>query len=162
MSEPHDQLVLSEELLALVRRAAQLARELREPFISPYALLLALLEEPGIGPAIARVVNREKLAKLEPPDVDAPARVSDSRLGDELPPMVRYDTLAFKTPDGGATLWLSREGLQIFIEGAQRAEGRYEPKHLALGFAAEAVRAPGVLAALRVEPGVLADAVYKL
>lgn len=158
-----EQIALSEELLGVMRNAARKAQELREPFITPRAVLLALLDDPGVGPAISGVVNREKVLAADVDENSVTARSIDELLPEgELPAIPRYDTLAFKTPDSRASIWLTREALRIFIEGAQRVDERYYPKHLALGFAAEAVHSPGVLAAIRVEPGFLADAIYKL
>lgn len=159
-----EQIALSEELLAVMRRAAELSIENREMFLTPRSLLLALLEDPGVGPAIAGVVVREKLLALAPAEhpLDGMTRLTDDRLDGERAALVRYDTLAFKTRNGKTSVWLNKESFHIFIEGAQRVETRYYPKELALGIAAEAVRAPGVLAAIRVEPGRLTDAIYKL
>jgi hypothetical protein len=140
-------LPLSEDLLRTMRTAAKKAIELREPHITPRAILLALLDDPAIGPALLQVVNKEKVTAAETEDdLGAP----------------HDDTLAFKTPDGRTSLWLSRDAHNIFIEGAQRVEERYYPKQLALGLAAQARLAPGILAAIRVEPGSLTDAIYKL
>ena len=112
-------------------------------------MLLALLEDPQIGAAISAVVNREKVLAADGEEKSAFAHGIE-------------DTLAFKTPDGSAMMWLDRDAFTIFVEGAQRVDERYFPKHLAFGLAAQAVHAPEMLAALRVEPGVFADAVYKL
>lgn len=152
---------LSDEVLSMMRAAAQKALELNEPFISLRALLLAMLDEPSIGPRILGVVNREKLLEAEP--AGGAMRLDDDVFtspGD--PPLARYDTIAFKTPDNRSSVWLSSPAYQIFIEGARRVQERYLPKHVALGMAAQAVNAPGSLAALPVEPGALADALYKL
>lgn len=160
-----ERLRMSDALLAVMRSAAGKAVRSREPFITPRALLLALLEDDGVGPALAPVIDAERLASLAPQriDVSGVARLPDVALDPgESPAFARYDTLAFKVPGALESAWLNKEALQIFLEGAQRADERYEPKHLALGFAAEAVRQPGVLAAIRVEPGRLADAVYAL
>lgn len=158
-----EQIPLSDELFAVMRNAARKAIDLREPFITPRGILLALLEDPVIGSGINDVVNREKVLAAKVDENFGVVRLVDDFLPDgEQAAMTRYDTLAFKTPDGRASMWLSRDAYHIFIEGAQRADDRYSPKHLALGLAAEAVRAPGVLAAIRVEPGILADAIYKL
>lgn len=157
-----EQLPLTKELLALMRRAARAAIELHEPFVTPRAILLALIDDPGIGPAIAAVVVRDKVLAADAVEIAAPRPIEEHLEESEQPAMVRYDTLAFKTPDGRASMWLSKDAYDVFVEGAQRVEERYSPKHLALGLAAEAIRAPGVLAAIRVEPGVLTDAIYKL
>lgn len=157
-----EQVPLSDELLSLMRKAAKNALDTHEGFITPRALLLTMLDDPVLGPNIAQVVNREKLLAVETATTDAVRLPDDTFEAGDLPAVARYDTISFKTPDGGSSVWLTHEAYHIFIEGARRAEDRYMPKHVALGLAAQAVHAPGVLAALRVEPGVLADAIYKL
>lgn len=159
-----EQIPLSDELLRVMRRGAELSQQNGEMFVTPRSLMLALLDDPSVGPAIAPVVSREKLNALPPPEheLGGMIRVSDERLAGEVPALVRYNTLAFKTPNGKSTLWLNKESLDVFMEGAQRVSAAYLPKHLAMGFAAEAIRMPGVLAAIRVEPGRLTDAIYRL
>ena len=156
---------LSADLLALMRRAAAIALRLREPFVSARSLLLSLLEDRHAGPALGAVVRRDKLEALPVPEDNRKgiARLQERGLSNgELPAIVRYDTLGFKTPDGKTTVWLSREAFAIFNEGARRVEGAYEPKHLAFGLAAEAIKTNGVLSALNVEPGSVTEAIYKL
>ncbi|HKU67133.1 MAG TPA: hypothetical protein VJP85_05080 [Candidatus Baltobacteraceae bacterium] len=158
-----EQVPLTAELLGVMRRAARKAIDLQEPFVTPRALLLSLLEEPGIGPAISSVVNRERVLDAELSESPGMTRLLEERMEEgEQPAITRYDTLAFKTPDGRTSVWLSKDAYNIFVEGAQRVEDRYYPKQLALGFAAQAIHAPGLLTAIRVEPGVLADTIYKL
>ena len=157
------QIPLSDDLLAVMRTAARNALDLREAFITPRTLLLALLDVSAAGPAIAKVVDREKVLAAKAADASAPARLRDDGLPEnEQGAIVRYDSLAFKTPDGRSTVWLGRDAYRVFLEGAQRARERYGSKELALGLAAEAVRAPGVVTAIGVEPGVLSEAVYAL
>jgi hypothetical protein len=154
---------LTMELMTVMRRAAQRAIDLKEPFITPRAILLSLMDDPALGHAIAEVVNRDKVLSAEVVESPGMTRLIEERMQDgEQPAMTRYDTLAFKTPDGRASMWLNKDAYTIFIEGAQRVEDRYFPKHLALGLASQATRAPGLLTAIRVEPGVLADAIYRL
>lgn len=160
-----EQVPLSADLLALMRRAAAIALRLREPFVSARSLLLALLDDNHAGPPLATVVRRDKLEALPVPEDNRKglSRVQERGLDSgELPAIVRYDTLGFKTPDGKTTVWLSREAFAIFNEGARRVEDAYEPKHLAFGLAAEAVKTNGVLSALKVEPGSVTEAIYKL
>jgi hypothetical protein len=165
MNEQLEQIPLSVELLTVMRSSGRYAQQLREPFITARALLLALLDDEKIGPALAAVIPREKLLEMEPVE---DARTTASRLPEsglsaaEKPAMPRYDTLAFKLPESTASVWLSREAFNIFIEGSNRAEESYLPKHLAFGLAAEAIRTPGVLAALRIEPGKVTDALFAL
>jgi hypothetical protein len=165
MSDQAGQIPLSEELLKVMRDSGAYALKLREPFVTARAILLALLDDPEIGPAISEVVPREKLMELEPSgDIkNGATRIPDSGLpAGERGALPRFDTLAFKLPEGNASVWLGREAYSIFCEGANRTDGRYLPKHLAFGLASEALRSPGILAAMHVEPGKLTDAIYNL
>jgi hypothetical protein len=165
MNEPLEQIQLSDELLVVMRNSGRYAQQLREPFITARALLLALLDSDRIGSTLAAVIPRDKLLDLEPvEDVrTTAARLPESgSTGSEKPSMPRYDTLAFKLPEGTASVWLSREAFTIFIEGANRAQERYLPQHLAFGLVTQALRTPGVLAALRVEPGKVTEALRQL
>lgn len=157
-----DAVPLSDELLKLMRASAKKALELHEGFITPRALLLTMMDDPALGPGISSVVNRDKVLSAETPATQASRLPDDTfEIGDQAS-VARFDTICFKTPDGNSSVWLTREAYDIFIEGAQRADDRYTPKHLALGFAAEARHAPGVLSAIKVDPGVLAEAIYRL
>lgn len=160
----HEQIPLSDELLRVMRRAVEHSQQNGEMFVTPRSLVLALLDEPRVGPAIAGVVSREKLLALPAPEheLGGMIRLADERLAGEVPALVRYNTLAFKTPNGKSTLWLNKESFNIFTEGARRVAASYLPKHLAMGVAAEAVRSPGVLAAIRVEPGRFTEALRGL
>lgn len=142
-----EQLRVSEELLAVIRNASAKSRSSGERSITPRALLVALMEDPDLKIPLSSIVNKSKLEAL-PPSEDEP--------------QATRDTLSFKNPDGTPGLWLNRESFEIFLAGVQRAEGNYLPKHLALGFVAEAVRQPGVLTAISVEPRRLTEAVYRL
>ncbi|MBV8489916.1 MAG: hypothetical protein JO199_05235 [Candidatus Eremiobacteraeota bacterium] len=161
MPDALEQKPLSAELLSVMRNSGRYAQQLREPFITARAIILALLDDETIGPRLTDLIPREKVTAL-PPTEDI--RATASRLPDtglpagEKPAMPRYDTLAFKLPGGVQSVWLSREGYAIFLEGVNRADEVILPKHLAYGLAAEAVRTPGVLASLRVEPGKVIDA----
>ena len=165
MNDQVEQALLSRELLAVMRGAAATSLRFGEPFITTRAILLALLDDPQIGAALSAVLPRDRLEAL--PAGEGP-KYSATRLAEphiqvaERPAMQRYDTLAFKTPDGDQSLWLSREALLAFQEGAQRAQGRYLPKHLIYGIAARAERSPGVFAAMHLSPGAISDAVFAL
>jgi hypothetical protein len=166
MNEQLEQIPLSNELLELMRNAAATAQRLKEPFITTRAILLALLDEPSIGPALVEVLPREKLEGFTPEgDVKkliASRRQEPAMEPGERPSILRFDTLAFKTPDGATSVWLSREAFTAFAEGAQRAEGVYLPKHLAFGIAADAIRSQGILNALQIPPGAVSEALLSL
>ena len=169
MADNADQILLSDEVLALMRNAAHLAGELHEPFITVRTLLLALLDEPAIGPKLAEVLPRERLDAYELPE-NAGMRLTASRVPEPNMPsgeraaLLRFNTLAFKVPDGSKSVWLSREAYNVWSEGARRVEEgqRFEPKHIAFGIAADAVRVPGVLAELHIAAGDVTDALLKL
>jgi hypothetical protein len=164
-----EQIFLSDEILAMMRNAARLAGVLKEPFITVRTLMIALLEDPQVGPALEEVLPREKLEGYELPE-DAGIRLTASRVPEpimqngERPALLRFNTLAFKTPDGSKSVWLSREAFQVWNEGAKRiGDGeKFLPKHIAFGIAADAIRTPGVLAALHISPGDVTDKLLKL
>ena len=164
-----EQIFLSDEVLALMRNAARLAGQLHEPFITVRTLLVALLEESALGPALAEVLPREKLEAYELPE-DAAVRLTASRVPEpnaqagERPALLRFNTLAFKVPDGSRSVWLSREAFNVWNEGAKRVSDgeKFLPKHIAFGIAADAIRSPGVLAAMHVSPGDVTDVLLKL
>ena len=168
MSDAVEQIPVSRELQTLMRHAALAATELRDPFITMRALLLALLDEPSIGPALSDVIERDLLLEYEA-DAAAAARMTASRVADtgldpgERPAILRFSTLAFKIPDGSRSVWLSREAFAAFCSGARRVsdDEAYVPAHLAQAIAADAVRATGLLSELGIEPGAVSDAVMK-
>ncbi|HUY11696.1 MAG TPA: hypothetical protein VMV73_05500 [Candidatus Dormibacteraeota bacterium] len=198
MAEAQEQIPISDELFKLMRDAAAHSRRMEERFVSSYALLLALMDDPIVGSALVDVIDREKLEGLyairraerarvlaaaaeaaqaqvgedvrggrREEQIEDPRRIADALpeppgSHGEAPPMQRYDTLAFRCGEGSELTWLSHEAFAIFTEGARRADGRLMPHHIGIGFAAEAVRSPGVLAQLRVEPGKVTDALFKL
>lgn len=169
MNEAAEQIFLSDNILGFMRHAAELAVKMREPFITIRTLLLAMLDDAALGPALEDVLPREKLEQYEQPDGDATkliaSRVAEPQMGaGERAAMLRFNTLAFKLPDGSKSVWLSREAFTAWTEAARRVgEGeRFMPKHIAFGIAADAVRAPGILTQLRVSPSDVNEAILKL
>jgi hypothetical protein len=164
-----EQIFLSEEILALMRNAARLAGALKEPFITVRTLLVALLEEPSLGEVLTEVLPREKLENYELPE-DAATRLTASRVPEpnavtgERPALLRFNTLAFKVTDGSKSVWLSREAFNVWNEAVKRVgEGeKMMPKHIAFGIAADAIRSPGVLAAIHISPGDVTEVLLKL
>lgn len=164
-----EQIFLSEEILALMRNAAAIAQRLKEPFITIRTLLVALLEDPQLGEKLAEALPREKLEAYELP-AEAAQKLTASRVQEtkmqagERAALLRFNTLAFKLPNGSKSVWLSREAFQVWNEGAKRVEdgGKYMPKHLAFGIAADAVRSPGVLTELRISPGDVNEAILAI
>lgn len=165
MSEAAEQIFLSDEILNLMRHAAELAGTVNEPFITVRSMLLALLDEPHVGSALQDVLPREKLLEYQMAAETAKANIASRVAEPQMEPgeraaMLRFNTLAFKIPNGSKSVWLSRDAFNAWNEGAKRVEdgSRYMPKHLAFGIAADAVRAPGVLAALHLSPGEINEA----
>ena len=169
MTDAQEQIFLSDEILTLMRRAAELAGTVREPFITVRTMLLALLDDPHLGPELQDVLPREKLIEYEmgadAARANIASRVSEPQMqAGERAAMLRFNTLAFKIPNGSKSVWLSRDAFTAWTEGAKRVEdgGRYMPKHLAFGIAADAIRVPGILAALHLSPGAINEAILKL
>ncbi len=162
----NDQLRLASDLLAVMRAGVTHAIERGAQFVAPPHLMLALLDEPNVGPPLAGFVRREKaekaaeaaLAKL--PEV---AEVPEGPLPEgEKTAFQRYDTLAFCSTDTTRTLYLDREAYTLFIEGARRADEVYKPKHLVMGFVAVSVKDGEILSLLGPDPQQLTKAVYDL
>ena len=161
-----EQLRLSDDLLAVLRAGVTTAIEHGAEFVAPPHLLLGLLADPNVGPAIDSLVPREKIekaaadaAKKLPEVVEVP----EGALADgEHPPFVRYDTLAFRSQDGTRTLYLDGNAYHVFIEGARRADDVYRPKHLVFGFTAEAVKDRDLLSLFGSDPQGVTKAVDEL
>jgi hypothetical protein len=161
-----EQLRLDADLLDALRAGVTHALEHGAEFVAPPHLLLGLLADPVVGPAIAPLVPRDKIDKAaaggatKPPQVaDAP---DDALLHGEAPPFARYDSLAFRSRDGSRTLYLDAESYRLFIEGARRAVGVYRAKHLVYGFAAESVKDRDLLSLFGADPQGVSKAVEGL
>jgi hypothetical protein len=169
MADGVEQIFLSDDVLVFMRNAARLAGELKEPFITVRTLLIALLEDPTIGPELVELIPREKLEAYTLPE-DAVTRLTAKRVQEpnlrngERPAMLRFNTLAFKMPDGTKSVWLSKEAFDVWEAAAKRvgADQKFLPKHIALGIAADAIKAPGVLKPMGISPGDLTEALLKL
>lgn len=161
-----EQLRLSPELLDVMRAGASAAAEHGCGFIAPPHLLLGLLRDPLIGPAIEPLVPRETIetaaadAAKKLPEVTEILEPAPPR-GDP-PPFTRYDTLAFRSLDGTRTLYLDADAHHVFIEGARRADEVYRPKQLVYGFTAEAVKDRDVLRLFGSDPQSVTQAVDAL
>lgn len=163
-----DPIYLSEDIIGLMRHAAQIAVGAREPFITIRTLLLALLDDGYVGEALHEVVPREKLETYVPEEAGTrliASRVAEPQMAPgERPAMLRFNTLAFKLPDGSRSVWLSREAFIAWHEGAKRVDegDAYKPKHLAFGIAADALRHGGLLQELKISPGEVNEVILKL
>lgn len=152
----NEQLRLSPELLAVMRAGVATAIEHGAEFVAPPHLLLGLLADPQIGPAIEPLIPHDHIVKAAAetgrklPEVTEIAEAPQLR--SEKPPFPRYDTLAFRSSDTMRTLYLDGDAYHVFIEGARRADGVYRPKHLVYGFTAEAVKDRDLLSLFGSDP----------
>ena len=158
-----DQIRLGVDLLGVMRTAVTIAIWHGAEFVAPPHLLLALLTDSRVGPAIDPLVPRERIdkaaedaAKKLPEVLEIP---EGALPGDEQPPFARYDTLAFRSQDGERTLYLDAEAQRVFVEGARRAGEVYHAKHLVYGFTAEAVKERDLLDLFGSDPQGVAAAV---
>lgn len=160
-----EQMRIDADLLDVLRAGVTHALAHGAEFVAPPHLLLGLLADPLVGPAIKPLVPREKIDKAaaegptKPPQL---AEVPDEPLPDGEPPFARYESLAFRSRDGAHTLYLDAESFRLFIEGARRAVGAYRAKHLVYGFAAEAVKDRDLLSLFGADPQGVSKAVEGL
>jgi hypothetical protein len=160
-----DQVLLSDELLAVCRAAVTYAVEYGATFVAPPHVLLALLDDSKIGDALNEVLERGRIvaAARQP----APGGVHEVAEGimprGEKPPFLRYDSLVFHSSDGQYQRWLNRDSFKLFNESAKRANGgRFLPRHLALGLTVVAQDDQNVRALLGKEPETFKEIVYAL
>ena len=165
MSLDVEQIPVSDEVLALMRNAASRALANDEKFISPRAMMVALMHDQSVAEALKEAVDVDALETLTSEAIDKPSalEVPEDRMTEgEQPALLRYDTLAFKDETGQNSVWLNGEAYAVFLEGARRTEGRYMPKHLALGFASEARKSSSLLTDLKIDPAKFSEAAFKL
>ncbi len=161
-----EQVRLDSDLLGVLRTGVTTALAHGAHFVAPPHLLLGLLADPDVGPAIDPLVPRDKILKAAEDAAKKPADIDELPEGPlpdgERPPFVRYDTLAFRSRDGTGTLYLDAHAFHVFIEGARRAGDAYRPKHLVYGFTAEAVKERELLDLFGSDPQGVANAVDAL
>jgi hypothetical protein len=161
----HEQLALSEELLVAMHDAVRHALAGGCAYVAPAHLLLALLDEPVLGVALRDVLERGRLLadakrKREPGIHELPERAVPAG---ERVTFRRYDSLAFRSPDGRSVMWLDGDARRIFFGGAKLVTaGAYKPKHLALGYLAESANDPALHDLLGRDPHAVTTAVYAL
>jgi hypothetical protein len=159
------QLRLDSDLMNVLRAGVTHAIENGAEFVAPSHLLLGLLADPLIGPAIAKLVPRDKIDKAAADAATKPSQlieVPEESPPDGEPPFARYDSLAFRSQDGTRTLYLDGESFRLFIEGARRAVDVYRAKHLVYGFTAEAVKDRELLSFFGTDPQGVTKAVEGL
>lgn len=160
-----EQLSLSRDLLELMRKAAGFAGDDQMEFITPPHVLLALLEDPTFAEAVGEDVDRERvLDSTKEPRLPEVFEIPEGPLpeGEEIP-FKRYDTLIFHSPDGTKSAWLDKQSFRMFIEGARRVDdGPYKPRHLALGYVAEALKDRQLLDLFGKEPQTVNSKIYAM
>jgi hypothetical protein len=159
------QLRLDTDLMNVLRAGVTHAIENGAEFVAPSHLLLGLLADPLIGPAIAKLVPRDKIHKAAADAATKPSQlveVPEEPPPEGEPPFARYDSLAFRSQDGTRTLYLDGESFRLFIEGARRAVDVYRAKHLVYGFTAEAVKDRDLLSLFGTDPQGVTKAVEGL
>jgi hypothetical protein len=161
-----DQLRLDSDLMNVLRAGVTCAIEHGAQFVAPPHLLLGLLADPLIGPAIAPLVPRDKIEKAAADAAAKPSQLvevpEEPPPGADAPPFARYDSLAFRSRDGTRTLYLDGESFRLFVEGARRAVDVYRAKHLVYGFTAEAVKDRDLLSLFGADPQSVSKAVESL
>jgi len=156
---------LTRDLLTVMRRAAGFAVGEERGFVNQFHVLLALLDDPTLAPALGELIDRAKVSEATkvttPPNV---REIPEQNLpAGESPPFQRYDTLAFRNEDGSATMWLDNDAFKLFMEGARRTEGTaYAPKHLALGVIALSRTDGGLLLQVGANPTEVTKAIFEL
>ena len=161
-----DYVPITRDLLALMRKAAGAAMQTERGFINPYQMLLALLDDPTLAPALESHIDRANVqaavdAVSGPPGV---RELPEQNLPEgEEPPFQRYDTLAFRGEDGTGTAWLDADAFKLFMEGAKRTEGTaYAPRHLALGVIAISRGDGGMLSSVGANVQEVTKAIFEL
>jgi hypothetical protein len=160
-----DQVLLSDDLLAVMRGAVTYAVEYGAQFVAPAHVLLALLDDAKIGDTLRETLERGRvIAAARQP---APGGVIEVKEGTlprgERAPFVRYDTVVFQSIDGQHQRWLNRDVFKIFNESAKRVEkGRFLPRHLALGLALESQEDRDVRLLLGREPDLFRETAFAL
>lgn len=160
-----DQVLLSDELLAVCRAAVTFAVEYGASFVAPSHILLALLDDAKVGGALAEVLERGRIvAAARQPSAGGVHEVPEGIMPrGEKPPFVRYDTVVFHSTDGQYQRWLNRDSFKLFNESAKRANGgRFLPRHLALGITVLATDDQNTRGLLGKDPEVFKEVVYAL
>jgi hypothetical protein len=160
-----EQVLLSDDLLAVMRGAVAYAVSYGAAFVAPPHLLLALMDDPKVGGVLTPALERGRLiAAARQPSPGGVIEVPEGPLPrGEKPPFLRYDTVVFQSTDGQHQRWLNRDTFRLFNDSAKRAGGgRYLPKHLAIGIANEATSDRDVRGLLGRDPEVFKEVAFAL
>src|SRR5271170_6915771 len=98
----NEQVLLSDELLNVMRGAVTYATEYDAKFVAPPHVLLALLDDPKIGELLSEPLERGRvIAAARQPTAGGVVEVPEGPLPrGETAPFQRYDTLVFQSIDG--------------------------------------------------------------
>jgi hypothetical protein len=153
-------MVLSRELMLVMRRAVTYAAKAASEFVQPPHVLLGLFDDETIGPRLSELIDRGRAERAEPRS-RPPVQLKDP---DSLAaPFPIYRSLIIRTPDGKDGKWLDQDAYEIFLAGARRVQaGAYLPKHLAQAYVSESNRDRGLISILGDEPGDVAEKVFAL
>lgn len=157
---PANQMVLTPQLMAVMRKAVTYAMAVESEFVQPPHLLLGLMDDETIGPRISQLIDRDR-AMAAPPRRRPPEQMRDP--DSQRAPFPIYRSLVIRTPDGKDGKWLDQDSYEIFLEGARRVpSGRYEPKHLVKAYVTESNRDRGLLSILGHQPAIVAEKISQL
>lgn len=161
-----DDLRLDADLLGAMRASVTAALEHGAAFVAPPHVVLGLLADPRIGPAIAPSIASERVeaaAAAARHQAPAVSELPEGELPDGAqPPFVRYDTVAFRSRDGEHLVYLDAGAFHLYLEGARRAAGTYRAKHLVYALTAEAIKDRALRELFAAEPQAVTAAVDNL
>jgi len=161
----NETVLVSDEVLAIMRAAVTYAVEYNSQFVAPPHLLLALLDDPKIGDVLRESLERGRIvAAARQPAPGGVVELPEAPLPrGESVPFQRYDTLIFRSTDSQHQRWLNRDTFAIYNESARRVEGsRFLPRHIAVGFAVDAQNDRDVRNLLGRDPQVFSELAYAL
>jgi hypothetical protein len=123
-------MVLSRELMTIMRRAVAYASADRSEFVELPHLRLALLDGEAGGFQLNELVKRKV---VHPVLFRGRPQLRDPNSA--CAPFPVYHSIIIRTPDGMDGKWLDQDSYDVFLEGARiRWMGAYLPKHLAKAY----------------------------
>src|SRR5208282_4376340 len=99
---PANQMVLTRELMSVMRKAVTYAVGAESEFVQPPHLLLALLDDDTIGPRLNQLIERDR-AMAAAPRKRPPEQLRDP--DSQRAPFTIYRSLIIRTPDGKDGKW---------------------------------------------------------
>jgi hypothetical protein len=129
-----NQMLLSRELVAVMRKAVAYAFDAGSEFVELSHVRSALQDDQTIGFGLSETLERKQIhgALLR-----GRPRKQLRGVESERSPFPIYHSLVIRTPDGKDGKWLDQDSYDVFLEGARRVRaGAYLPKHLAKAYLA--------------------------